>query len=572
MKKNFTFFLAAFLAVSFASAQSLTDAIKLIDVNYKHNAADDIFKKLYSNNPKDPDVIYWYVQSIIDGEGDPTPEEISQAKQVIQKALNDGVNAPILWVASGHLEILEGGDINSAKQKFEQAITATKTKKGENPDILNAIGKANADGGSKIGDPNYGIEKLKRAGELNKTNADIFLNMGLCYRKLGSDYGGEAVKAFQEAIYRDPKNAKAMFQIGRIYQSQNNKDALEENFNNALKADPTFAPAYLALFNYYADKDVNVAKGYLDDFLKYADKDPKNDFFYAEYLFRAGKYSESLAKAKEIEAASGIKAVPRLNILYAYDYDRLNDSVQAKTYIDKFFGNAPASIIQPSDYDLAIKVSSRIPNSEAQTVKYIDLAIQNDTIKANKINYMNEAASLMEKSKNYAEQLKWLQKAVALKGVSGELDYYKLATASFNAKDYMQTMSISKDYINAFPDKTQGYSYFKRAALAADPDTSKGIALDALDVLDSIYSKDKVKNKKEIFKNLFFRLNYYVYQSKELEKGVTVTDKMLELYPEPGEENKYAQDTKATLIAGLSKPKSPGKPGGRPSHNSGSPK
>lgn len=561
MKKNFTFFLAALFAVSFATAQSLSEAIKLVDVDFKHNAADAAFKKLYEANSKDPEVIYWYVQSIIDGLN-PSKEEINTAKQAIQKALNEGVNAPLLWVASGHLELLEGGDINSAKQKFEQAITATKTKKGENPEILTAIGRANADEGMKVGDANYGIEKLKRAGELNKTDPDIFINMGLCYRKLGSDYGGEAVKSFQEAIYRDPKNAKAYFQIGKIYASQNNKDALDENFNAALKADPTFAPAYLALFRYYSDKDVNKAKEYLDDFLKYADKDPANDLYYAEYLFRAGKYTESLAKAKEIDATTKSNQVPRLNMLYAYNYDRLNDSVQSKSYIDKFFAATKPADIQPTDYELAIKEYAKFPGSEAATIGFIEKAMANDSLKVNKISYANQAVELWGKAKNYTEQLKWIKKVIELKGTApSEFDFYRMVSTAFNAKDYPQTMSIAKDYIAAFPDKPQGYGYNVSAAKAIDSTT----ALEPVLQQNEFYSKDLQKNKKAIFKNLYFLQHYYVDHTKELEKAVEVTDKMLELYPEPGEENKYAQDTKTTLLEGLNKQKSQGKSGGKSS-------
>ena len=54
----------------------------------------------------------------------------------------------------GHVQILENNDVNSAKQKFEQAITATKGKAKKelnNADILNAIGRAMADGSSHTG-------------------------------------------------------------------------------------------------------------------------------------------------------------------------------------------------------------------------------------------------------------------------------------------------------------------------------------------------------------------------------------------------------------------------------------
>ena len=67
-------------------------------------------------------------------------------------------------------------------------------------------------------------------------------------------------------------------------------------------------------------------------------------------MFRAGKYSESLAKAKELES-SDCKA--RVNILFAYNNDRLNDSVSAKKNIDDFFATAPLDKIENTDYEIA---------------------------------------------------------------------------------------------------------------------------------------------------------------------------------------------------------------------------
>jgi len=548
MKKNFTFFLAALLAVSFASAQKLSDAIKLVDVDFKHQVADEAFKKLYAASPKDPEVLYWYVMSIIDGK--PSKEELTEANQVIQKALNDGVNAPLLWVASGHVELLSGGDINKAKQKFEEAITATKTKKGENPEILTAIGRANADEGINVGDATYGIEKLKRAGELNKTDPDIFYYMGLCYRKLGSDYGGEAVKAFDEALARDPKDAKAWFQIGKIYQSQNNKDALEENFNAAIKADPTFPAAYLALYTYYADKDVNKAIDYLNSFLKYADKDPENDFFYADYLFRAGKYTESIAKAKEIEANTAAKPLPKINGLYAFDYDRLGDSAQAKTYIEKFFATAPLSDITADHYTLAIKILSKFPGTEVEAISFIQKAMDNDTVKNDRIVYANQAAEIWAKAKDYPDQLIWLQKIVALKGTKSEIDYYKLTNAAINAKNYPLAMSMASDYITAFPDKPQGYIYNVKAAKMIDTATSIAPIIQQNEFL----SKDLDKNRKSIFNNDYYLLVYYAEKTKENEKAMAICDNMLALYPNPGEENDFALKTKEVLQKAINAP------------------
>jgi hypothetical protein len=516
-------------------------------------------KKAYDANPKDPQTIYWYGQSLIAGEaGGLTKDMLNAAKAVYQQGLQDVGSDAWLLVGMGHLEILEGGDINSAKQKFEQAITATTETKGRNkgkgnPGILNAIGRANADGGSKVGDPAYGIEKLKQAATLDLTNPDIYINMGISYLKLGGENGGEAVKAYQEAIARDPKNAKAKFRIGRIYQSQNNTELFEQFYTDAIATDPTYPPVYYTLYNYYADKDVPRAKEYLDKYVANADKDPKTDLFVADYLFRAGKYNESLEKAKQIEAeVGGIANLPELNVVYAYNYDRTNDSVRAKESIEKFFATANPAAITTSQCELATKIYSRFKGSEAQAVAYIEKAMTLDTLKNSKIAYMGKAAEIYGKAGMYRDQLGWLQKQLDLKGGSmGEFEYYQFTSTALNGKDYPLTIELGKKYLAAFPDKPQPYSFLKRAALASDPDTTTGAAIAVLDYLDSFYMKDQEKNKKAIFLNLYYRLQYYVNKSKELEKGLEVAEKMLALYPTPGDENQYATSAKGAIVEGI---------------------
>ena len=554
MKKIITFFVAASVAVHVLNAQTIADGIK--NLNYEKNkTAIDIFKKLYDANPKDPQTIYWYGQALLASTGIPTTDQLTAATAIYQKALTDGVNDPFIWVGMGHIELLQGGDINKAKQKFEQAIIATKTRRGENPDILNAIGRANADGVSATGDPLYGIEKLKRAAELNKTNPDIYNNMGICYRKLGGENGGEAVKSFLEALSRDKNNVVAMYQIGKIYLSQNNKEAFESSFDGAIKADPAFPLPYLAYFRYYSEKDVNKAKEYLDLYLQYADKDPRTDYYDADYLFRAGKYNESLAKTKAIEASVPAGSIPGLYVLYAYDYDRLGDSLQAKSYIEKYFATAHPDEIQANDYELAIKIFSKLPGSEAEAVSYLEKAIASDSLKADKLVYANQAATILGKGKLYADQLKWYQKIVDLKGgTPGEIDYYNLSTAAFNAKDYIQTMAIAKNYIVAFPDKPQGYSFNVRAAKAQDT----ALAIDPITQQNEFFMRDSVKNKKAIFNNYYFLLVYYAEKMKDNAKALEICEKMLSLYPTPGEENDFILKTKEVLLKALNPPPAKG--------------
>ena len=594
--KKFLLLLMACVVMHSAMFAQYAEGIRLL--NYEKNkSARETFQKLVDASPQDPQAIYWLGQALLatDG-GEPSKEQIASTKALYQKGLGSIGSDPWLVTGMGHIELLERGDINSAKQKFEQAITASTETKGKskgkaNPAILNAIGRANAKVGSGLGDNLYAIDKLNQAGQLDLTNADIYINKAVNYLKMGGENGGEAVKAYQEAVTRDPKSALAYYKIGKVYQSQNNKELFEQNFDNAITADPTCPLPYFAYYLYYANKDVNKAKDYLDKYVANSDKDPKTDYFVADYLFRAGKNDESLAKIQELEKSAGGNEIPRLSILSAYNYDRKGDSVQAKAYLEKFFANAPADKIEPSDYELAVKVLTKFPGSEAQAATYLEKAIATDTARINKLAYMQQGADMYAKAKNPAEQLNWMKRMVELKGTTTEGDYYRISAAALSAKDYPQTMDWAKKYMAAYPDKPQPYTFYRKAAIASDPDTTSGKGVELLQYIDSIYSLNKDKYKKELFLNEYYTILYYINKQNALkkspdfkvksdgtktevvdqflgicQKSLEVTDKMIALYPDVADDNnKFAQSVKGEIQKNIdyySKPpvKKPGAP------------
>ena len=142
MKKT-VFTLLTVITICVASkAQGVDDGKRFIYYE-KFKSAVDVLQKAVASNPSDAQAVYWLGQAYLQ-----SPEkDITNAKKIYQDALNRGLNDPYIWIGMGHVEILESNDINSSRQKFEQAITNTKGKKGaENPEILNAIGRAEADG------------------------------------------------------------------------------------------------------------------------------------------------------------------------------------------------------------------------------------------------------------------------------------------------------------------------------------------------------------------------------------------------------------------------------------------
>ncbi|MGI8951434.1 MAG: tetratricopeptide repeat protein [Chitinophagaceae bacterium] len=563
MKKQICLVIALVLSTAFVYAQSVDDGIKFLYYG-RNKSAMDVLQKVVASKPKDAYSIYWLGQAML------AQDDIQGAKTLYQNALNSGVNEPWIWIGMGHVQLRDSGDINSAKQKFEQAITSAKGKKGDNPDILNAIGRANADGNSKQGDPVYGVDVLKRAKQINPKNPDIDINLGTCYLKMGSDRGGDAVQAFTDAITIDPKYAAAYTLIGTVYKSQDNKPSMTEWYDKAIAADPTYGPVYLAYFIYYEERDVNKAKQYLDLWTKNSDQDCETRYFTADYLFRAGKYQESLDSAKAM-AAGECRNFPRINILFAYNYDRLGDSMQAKNYLDKFFSNISTIKIEPEelsrDYILAGNVYAKTGMADTAS-SYFQKAIQLDTVKAHKLDYVTTASNLMAKTNNFSLQQYWMNQLVALKGGKlAESDYYNLDKAAIDAKNYTAADSIAQQYITAYPDKPQGYGFRATALKALDADTTKGLAIDAINKYNDFLMKDTaVKdtsiNKKLLFNNYYYLLAYYAQYAanKDIPQAIAITDKMMALYTPGSDEYNFANNTKAQLQKALDQSKKKSSP------------
>jgi tetratricopeptide (TPR) repeat protein len=546
MKKLVVLMIGVAFALTGVNAQvpvsPLNEGLKLMRYE-KNKSALAFFKDAFEKNAKDPETIFWYGQAILSQNGAGTPEKsfVEAAKDLYKKAANELGNNAWVLVGTAHVQLLEAGetaDLNAIKQTLEVAITTTLNTKGKfkgkpSQDIVNAIGYIHSEVPSNVGDHQYAIDKLKEtisAYEGTPVLPSLYVNLGINYLKLGGENGGEAVTAFLEAISRDPQNAYPYYRIGKVYQSQNNLESFDEYFKKSLEADPKFAPTYFALYQYYADKNTETAKSNLDLFLQNADKDPALDIFNADYLFRAGQYDASLAKAKELETSIGISALPRLGVLLAYNYDRKGDSIQAKSYIEQFINTSSADKVLNTDYELAVKVLSKFKGNETALAGILEKAITADTVKANRLKYYKLGSDMFEKSNMYVDALKWNTNYFALRGIKDEVYYYKMSSVALNAKDGIATTDIAKQYIAAFPDRPNGYSFNVKGAKLIDTANNLGIVFQAVNAQNEFLLKDPIKNKQALVNNYYAMMGYY-NEIKDLEKAIGMCDKVLELMP-----------------------------------------
>ena len=514
MKKTILSIACIVLVSASTMAQSVDDGIKFLYYG-KDKSAKDALQQVVDKNPKDGRAVYWLGQALLAYGND----DVAGAKKVYQNALTNGVNDPFILVGMGEIDLIESNDSNAAKQKFEQAITMSKDRKGrENPEILDAIGRANAYGGNKIGDPSYAIEKLQRAKQLDPKNPDIDINLGINYLKMGSDKGGDAVTAFLDAAAIDPKYAAAYTRVGNVYKSQDNKESMQEWYNKAVAADPTYAPVYYNWFDYYQNRDINAAQDYLNNYVKYADQDCNTDYFKANYLFRAGKYDESKAAADAM-ANGSCKDFPRLNILYAYNYDRLGDSAQAKNYLDKYFAlQAPGSDIDPNYYMLAGKVYSKFPGMEDTAVTYLTRAMDADTVVKNKQKYIDTIAYIYKRANMPLKRLEWRRKSFAMNKDTSSRDFYDMSDAAIAASDTAYADTIISAYKAKFPDQVYPYTFAVKNAQATD--TTGAAAVQPINDYIGFLSQDTAKNAQMIAYYHAIQGGYYANTAKNFDSAI----------------------------------------------------
>jgi len=513
-----------------AFAQTVEQGKKFIYYQ-RYKSAKETLEKVIASNPNNIEAVYWLGQDLL------ALKDSVGAENVYSKALQSNGNAPLLLVGMGHVELRKGKNTD-ARQRFETAISLTKAK---DVGVLNAIGLANAD--IRVGDATYGIEKLNLATQTkNFNNAETYLILGDSYRKLVD--GGNAVQNYQKALAIDPKLAAAKFKIGSIYLTQNNKDYFLPAFEEALQLDPNYAPAFYALYSYWFNYDINKSKDYFDKYLAVSDPSPENEYDKASIRYASKDNDGAIQEAQANLAKLGDAADPRYYKLIAYAYDAKGDSVNAKSFFDKYFAKQKPEDFIPKDYSNYAQLLGRFPGNDEAVNKYYTMAIDKDTAVDNKMKMAKEAADVAKKSGNKAAVALWAGKLYGMNKNPTNADLYNWGMANYQAGNYKTADSIFCGiYEVKYPNEIFGYLWCARSLSAQDDSVnSKGLAVEAYEKLalvgrslDSTArvagSADSTKYKTQILQAYFTLAPYYNDIKKDKPAAILTLQRVLEVDP-----------------------------------------
>jgi len=520
MKQTIRFTVGAVLLCNVAFAQSVDEGKKFFYYE-KYQSAKETLEKALASKPGDVEAAYWLGQTLIE------QNDVAGAKNVYQTALQSKGSDPLLLVGMGHVELLEN-KTNEARQRFEVAISSTKNK---NIDVLNAVGRANAD--APAGDANYAIEKLKTATEIKKfKEPSVYINMGDAYRKLAD--GGGAVTSYNQALTLDPSYAESKYKVGKIYvtQGKDQADIFLKNFEEAAKLDPAYGPAYYELYKYWYSRDVNKARDFFAKYKANTDFTPSVEAEEISLVYASGDFSGAIAKADEKLNSEGDKADAKLYRVKAYAYDKLGDSVNALQNMETFLAKANPDDILPDNYVKMAQISSKFPDKVEQAESYFDKLYEMDTLTANRIEYAKAASDMYKGIKNYAKSADWLTRILTIKPNYGKTDLWYAGWENFYGEQFQTADSIATIYKEKYPDDTQGWYLAFRSKWSVDTaEVVQGLPVEDAKKFIEVAEVDKGKNKQALLLAYKYLAGYTNNELKDSETAIGYLNKVVELDP-----------------------------------------
>lgn len=517
------FFLAAILFAGTTLAQSIDDGKKFMYYE-RFKSAKEVFEKLIGANPNDEEAIYYLGQAEIG------LENLAAAKSLYQSRLAAAPNSPLVLAGMGHVELLEG-KTQDARNRFETAISLSQ---GKSIPVLNAVGYANANPESKNGDAAYAIEKLKQATLVKKfKDPEVYANLGDAYRKFAD--GGNAVLSYQAALAIDPNYSRALYRMGKVYQTQGvaQEPIYLKYFEDALAKDPKYGPVYENYYVYYYENNVSKSAEYLEKWLQNADDDPKACNYRASMKYAQGFFNEAVNKADECIAAQGTNPYINLYKIKAFAYNRLNDTVNAKNSFEEYFKRQNPDKIQGGDYSAFAALLLRFPGNETKVGELVNKAVELDSIETNKVNYLKSLAQAYDAQKKYKEAGDWYNKVLSVKKNSTKTDLYNAGYSYYRVGEFDSSNKIFTKYADLYPDDAFGYFMLGNTSAIIDSTSANGLAIPyykkVIEIAEADITKPQAKARALTAYRYFIGYEYNI--NKDQTAALAYVEKALLLEP-----------------------------------------
>lgn len=572
MKKTLITLLASGLLSVAVQAQTLQEGINNLYAGRIKNATS-VFEKLLAVNPNNIEAIYWLGQTKLETD-EIKGARLIDAKSLYEKALQATNGAPLIKVGMGHIDLLTNKN-EDARQQFESALTMTRTKKGDDPAISTAIGRAITD--SKNGDFSYAIRLLEDAASKDPKNTETLLQLGNAYRKARpGEGGGLAFQTYKKAIEINPNFVAPYLRLAKLFESQKNWELVLQYLNDGVAKDPKFTAAYYELFYYYFFRaQFAEAESYLTKYIdsKLPEADIQDQFLYAQLCWARKDFTCAISKAEIVYVAMGDVTKPKVFRLLADAYFQKKDYANAKKYSDLFFQKKNPDDYISGDHKIRADILSQTGGTTDEIfINYLQGSVL-DTVLSSKIDFLKQGAELLKARGDSISRVRegdLRLEIVKLKGDKvGQRDFFDAGFAYYQGKNYEKADSIFDVFTDKYPDEVYGPMMQYNIHRALDSTMEKGMAVPWAEKYLTLLEKDTAKNKKTIIGVASYLASYHANIVKDKDKALEYLRKMLALDPT----NEIIKNNISVLEkAPANKPSAPAKGGTQPPAKTGSPK
>lgn len=330
-------------------AQGYTDGIEFYKIDQLDNA-QDLLERNLNNAGTNKAEAYYYLGQIALKKGN-----TAQAAANFEKGIAANPKFPLNYVGQGALA-LKSGNKSAAAEAFKLAEKQTK----KNPQVAVEIARAYYD----VNPTAYAkdIEKqIKNARKWNAADPDSYIFEG--DERADEKEWGKSAAQYEVAMMQDPDNVEAHVKFANTYFYVNRDMALEK-LKELYDKKPNSAVVQRQLAEkYYEVNKSKEAAEYYGMYIKNPNHFAQDELRYAQLLFAAEKYQESLDIMNRLEASTekGSSENFFANRIAMYDLVALEKWNEAVAQGRKFF---------------ALPASDRTPYNENDYVRYAR-ALQN---------------------------------------------------------------------------------------------------------------------------------------------------------------------------------------------------
>lgn len=524
-----------------SKAQSIAEARKLVYYERYDGAAHQLHSLLQSD-PANSEAWLLLTQVYIH------QKRVPALRDTLSRMPAAVAQQPLGLCAYGQL-LLEEHRKDSALNYFTRALQQTREK---DVPVLLAVARAEEMADSTDANYGYAIELLNKAIKRDKRDADLYVELGNVYRRLMD--GSNSFKAYQDALAQDSHNAEAMYRTAKIFVSQNNPDMYLKYLNDAVTADPQYAPAWYELYYHYYFRDVNKAMDCLNHYIAATDPSITNDYLFTDLLYSSRKYNDAIDHAQKLITQQGTVTEPRLYKLIAYSYKELHDSTKALDYMKQYFREQKDTGFVVKDYSTMGEIYASLGQADSAAAYFVKASgMEKDSTQ--RTEYAKKLAGLYKEQKDYANQALWLGRYYTGNTKATNLDLFNWGLAHYMAKEYPAADSVFGLYETKYPDQDFGYYWRARSDAAIDTAMTTGMAIPQYMKLIEIDAKDSTNktNRKHLIEAYGYIAAYKANTEKDYAGSIDYFERLLGLDPGNSDAQRYIAILKKNMARAAAK-------------------